>query len=105
MNKKILFLILLGAIILPSIGFAQLHDFGGQNISINGLVEASKSVVWVVFTLIVVVCFIMAAIMFLTAQGAPEKITTARSAFVWGVVGVVVGVLAYSILTIIQGLL
>lgn len=71
----------------------------------SGLITSIKGVAWVVFGLIVVICFVMAGVLFLTAQGQPEKIKTAKSAAIWGVVGIFVGILAYSIQTIIEGLI
>lgn len=44
-----------------------------------------------------IVMFLVAAYMFLTAQGAPEALEKARSALIWGVVGVVLGIASISI--------
>lgn len=68
--------------------------------SIQSLSIAIANVLWVVFSAIAVICFVFAGILFLTAQGQPEKIKTAKSAFLWGIVGVVVGIIAYSIISI-----
>jgi len=57
-----------------------------------------------VFTIIAVVCFVIAGVLFLTAQGSPEKIQAARNAFLWGVAGVVVGVLAFTIISIVKSI-
>lgn len=110
MNKKILFLfssaaiLLLGVLILTGLpsGFvlAQLHGYGTQ-IAFQDIVPAIEKALWIVFEAIAVVCFVIAGILFLTAQGEPEKLKTARAAFIWGVVGVVVGIVAYSITEII----
>ena len=61
--------------------------------------------VWIVFTIFAVICFVIAGILFLVSQGDPEKVTKARSAFLWGVAGVVVGVLAYTIIALVRGAL
>ena len=53
-----------------------------------------------VFAAIAVIMFIWAGVTFLTANGAPEKIQQARTAAMWGVVGVIVMILAYSIFAI-----
>lgn len=73
----------------------------GPDIGIQDIIPSIETLIWIIFTVIVVVCFVIAGIMFLTAQGAPEKLKTARSAFIWGIAGVVVGILAYSIIPII----
>jgi len=105
MNKKTLFLILLGILAFPLVGLAQLHSYGYQSFSLEGLVDSIVSAAWTIFAAIVIICFVMAGILFLTAQGAPEKLNTAKSAFIWGIVGVIVGILAYSILLIVSNVL
>jgi phosphoglycerol transferase MdoB-like AlkP superfamily enzyme len=98
MKKIVLALVLLGAISLPVIALAQPT---GSVTSICQLVKKIESLTWTVFGLIAVICFIYAAILFLTAGGAPEKVQAARSAFLWGVAGVAVGIIAFSIVAIV----
>lgn len=71
-------------------------------ITLIGNIELS---IWIIFGCVAVVCFVIAGILFLTAMGAPEKIKQAKSAFVYGVVGIVVGIIAYSIIAIVGSLL
>lgn len=104
MNKKILFLILSGLFILilcPS-GFvlAQLHSYG-PDINFMDIIDSLETMAWVIFGAIAVISFLVAGILFLTAHGAPEKLQTARAAVLWGVAGVVVGIIAFSIISII----
>ena len=73
--------------------------------SLEGLVDAIKGPLWVVFGLIALIAFVIAGISFLTAAGDPERIKTARTAFMWGIVGIVVGIIAYSIIAIIESAL
>ena len=54
-------------------------------------------VAWPVFVTIVVVAFIYIAFLFITSKGEPGKIDQARKALIWGIIGVGVGVLAFSI--------
>lgn len=61
--------------------------------------------VWVAFTILAVVCFVIAGILFLTSGGDPDKVKNARNAFLWGVAGIVVGVVAYTIIAIVRGAL
>jgi FtsH-binding integral membrane protein len=49
--------------------------------------------------------FVVAGITFLTANGEPDKLKTARSALLWGTIGIVVAIIAYSIIGIISGAL
>ena len=73
--------------------------------SLDQLVKAIENAVWVVFGGIAVIMFVVAGILFLTAGGAPEKVATARSALIWGVAGVVVGIMAYSIIAIVSSMI
>ena len=73
--------------------------------TLEGLIDAIKTPIWVIFGFIVLICFVYAGIIFLTAGGNPDKIEKARSAVMYGVVGVVVGIIAYGILAIITAIL
>ncbi|MCX6721093.1 MAG: hypothetical protein NT026_00595 [Candidatus Staskawiczbacteria bacterium] len=68
--------------------------------SIQSLTVAIVNVVWVVGAGIAVICFVAAGLLFLTAQGQPEKLKIARAAALWGVIGVIVMVVAFSIIRI-----
>jgi uncharacterized membrane protein YjfL (UPF0719 family) len=48
---------------------------------------------------------VIAGMLFLSARGDAEKIKTAKGAFLWGVVGIVVAILAYSMINILMFLL
>ena len=105
-NKKIitLFYILVFLVCPFYIASAQLHPYGPA-ISYVGILDGILSAVWIIFTAVVVISFVVAGILFLTAGGAPDKIKTAKAAFIWGVAGVVVGIIAYSIIGIVGGIL
>jgi hypothetical protein len=60
------------------------------------------NIMWPVFTGLAVIMFIYAGILFITANGDPGKIDTAKKAVVWGVVGIIVGILGYSVVGIIK---
>jgi hypothetical protein len=97
--KKILFIYLLAVIlILPTFAYALVN-------SIQSLSIAIANVFWIVFTAIAVIMFVISGILFLTAMGDAEKIKTARLSFIWGVVGVIVGIVAYSIINIMTSVL
>jgi hypothetical protein len=99
MKKIILSLITVGVVALPIVAMAQLPPKIGSLPDMVGKIEAA---VWTIFGLIAVICFVVAGILFLTAGGVPEKVQAARSAFLWGVAGVIVGILAYSIIAIVS---
>ena len=99
MNKKILSLIALSVLFMPVLAMAQI---GGTPPSLNtdltSMGNKIANATWIIFTVIATIMIVVAGILFLTAGGAPEKIATARNAFIWGVVGVVVGIVAYGII-------
>ena len=104
MNKKTSLLALLGLAAFPNLASAQLYA-PPSPYSLAGILQSAETAVWIIFTGIVVVCFVVAGILLLTAGGQPEKLQSAKSAVIWGVAGIIVGILAYSILAIIMGLM
>lgn len=104
MNKKIALVSLL-ALVLPVAALAQVINVQPSGIppvsSLPEIVNSLEMAAATVFGLIAVICFIIAGILFMTAGGNPEKVQAARSAFIWGIAGVVVGILAYSIIAIV----
>ena len=95
----------LGALLLPVITLAQMEPNapgGYGNIgSLQDLIHKIENAAGLVFGLIAVIAFLTAGILLLTAGGQPEKVQTARQAFVWGIAGVVVGILAFSIIAVV----
>lgn len=89
---------------LPVLALAQYGGMegSGAGLSITSLGMAVVNAIWVVFTVLAVICFLIAGILFLVSGGDAEKIKTARSAFIWGVVGIVVGLLAFSIVSLVR---
>ncbi|OGZ78142.1 MAG: hypothetical protein A2358_02215 [Candidatus Staskawiczbacteria bacterium RIFOXYB1_FULL_37_44] len=100
MNKKILFLALSSVLIFPFTALGQLQSFGPR-ITVFYLLDKFLASLWIIFAAFAVIMFVYSGIIFLTAQGDPSKISTARQAFLWGVVGVIVGIIAYSIITVV----
>ncbi len=96
-------LTLLTILASPVIVLAQ--NVPAPPLSLDALIAVLRPVIWTVFGFIVLICFVYAGIIFLTAGGDPDKIAKARSAFMYGVVGVVVGVIAYGILAIISAII
>lgn len=99
MKKGLLSIFILTNIILPLTVSAQ---------SITSIPDIFRVIatdaVWVVFGGIATICFVAAAILFLSSGGNPEKLKQSKTAFLYGVAGVVVGILAYSIIAIVSGL-
>lgn len=98
-NKKLLIAGIFAVVLLSPVLVYGAVD------SIQSLSIAIANVFWVVFTVIALLMFIVAGVQFLTAMGDPEKIHTARMSAIWGVVGVAVGIIAYSIVGIVTNIL
>ena len=91
---------------LPTLALASPIDTTPPDVSsINDLATAIFDIMWIVFVVIAVVMFVVAGILFVTSQGQPEKVAQARQAFIWGIAGVVVAIIAYSIVAIVIDLL
>lgn len=70
--------------------------------SITGLISTIVTIVWQVFVGFVVVMFIIAGTHFFLAEGDPEKVKTARRFVIWGIVGIIVAMLGYSIVQLVS---
>lgn len=105
MKKIVLSLIAISLVAMPVLAFAQI---GGApptiNMDLTTMGNKVANAAWIVFTIIAVVMFIIAGVLFMTAQGAAEKVQQARSAFLWGVAGVVVGIIAFTIITLVRSI-
>ena len=95
-------MLLLGVVLVPFTAFALNQP--GPIDSMEDLFGKIKTAVWSIFAIVVFVAFAVAGILFLTAGGAPDKIATARQMAIYGVIGIIVGILAYSILEIVTKL-
>lgn len=94
----------MGCLIFPLFVSAQLQAFG-PGVKINSLSQLILNIVnavWVVFTVIVVIMFIVAGVLFFTAQGEPQKLQQAKTAVIWGVVGVAVGIFAFTVIYLVE---
>lgn len=110
LNKNIiaasaLTLMLALPLLASAITFTGQPTIDASTNDVKNIVNATLNVVWWVFTGIVVIFFIIIAILFLSSQGNPEAVATARRALIWGGVGVIVGVLAFGIIRIITNTL
>ena len=110
MNKIKLTLVSFSALLLPLAASAQMEPIapGGPGSSVGSLsqlIHALENAAGLVFGGIAVIAFIVAGILFLTAGGNAEKVQAARSAFIWGIAGVVVGILAFSIIAVVGSII
>lgn len=110
MKKIKLTFVALSILLLPVMALAQMEQNapGGPGTSIGSLqqvIHDIENAAGLVFGAIAVICFIIAGVLFLTAGGVPEKVQAARSAFMWGIAGVVVGILAFSIIAVVGSMI
>jgi uncharacterized membrane protein (DUF485 family) len=97
-NKKILFIVLLGVLVLPLVASAD-------PTTIPELATNIQATAIGIGTPIVVIGWVIAGILYLTAAGSPEKTGTAKKAVIACVIGTVLIVLAIgsgAIVTIIK---
>jgi len=106
MNKKLLASSALVLLSLPAVILA-VFDPGplpnaAPTLTVNTLVDVLFSILWPIAVAFFIVMFLLAAFQFVSAQGDPVKIGTARQFVIWGVIGVVVALLAFSIPFIVR---
>jgi hypothetical protein len=108
MAKKTLFLILSGVLLTPNLVLAQLQPYwpGAPRITgIAPLLYNLEFAAWIIFGTVAVISFVISGILFLSSEGQPEKIKTAKAAFIWGIAGVIVGIIAFSIIAIVGNII
>ncbi len=107
MNKKIVILSSTVLLLFPLFALAIVYpDLNpGTNIQFVNLFDRIFNFIWPLFLFISVIMFLAAGILFLSADGDSGQLATARKALLWGIVGVIVGILAFSIPLIIANVL
>lgn len=89
-SKKILFLILLGVVIIPGLSLAD------SSFAISTMAQAAVKTTFYIADAVVVILWVITGILFLAAQGAPEKLKSAKTALLTAVIGTVVVIVADS---------
>ncbi|MCX6720112.1 MAG: hypothetical protein NTV36_03350 [Candidatus Staskawiczbacteria bacterium] len=103
-TKKIVSVVAITMALLPLLAFAYtapVEPTGGLT-SIGTLVTNVLGLIWPAFIGLAVIMIIVAGLLFITSNGAPEKISQARMSLLWAIVGIVVAILAYSLPAIIK---
>ncbi len=102
-TKKIVSLVAMGAALAtPLIGFAQAPDSVDDVI---GLFESALGILQTVFYIVAAIFIIIAAFKYLTAQGDPEKVGTARQMVIYAVIAIAVALLSLVIENIVASFL
>lgn len=107
MAKKLFVLLAVSTILMaPIIALSAPLNVGtapavtGNAISIcffANIIGKILDILWILFVAFAIIMFIVAGFLFLKAQGEPAEIATARKALLWGVIGVVVAVMAFTL--------
>lgn len=104
MNKKIVILFAWTSVVLLTSPFiAQAFKPGpspfgeGKIIDVLKIFKGIFTFLWPIFISFAILMFIFAGYIFLVAKGDPSRIKLAKDALLWGIIGVGVGMLAFSI--------
>lgn len=88
MNKKLTLASIITLLITPAIASAA-------NFVVDIINRLLNLVVWPVFLGLIIIMFIWAGILYLTARGDPEKFKKANLAVVFAIIGIIVAILGY----------
>lgn len=100
--KKLILSFILTLLILPVVTNAQ----GTPNIDITKIFNNFLSFVLnPIFFGLIIVMFVWAGILYITANGDPSKIQKANQAVIWAIVGIAVGLLANFIIPFVKQIL
>ena len=106
MNKKLIAISSLALLLaLPVVSMAIPNPTTPNtlpNFSVIGLINTILNFIWPIFIGFAVIMFIIAGFYFISAQGEPEGVGKARQFLIWGVVGIAVGVVAFTIPYVVQ---
>ncbi len=95
MKKTLLFSIILVVLVFPLVTDAV------DVTPIKEKIESVSDVAWTIAGTLAVVMLIYAGILFVTATGEPEKLGKAKKAFIWGITGLILAILANTIVSMI----
>jgi hypothetical protein len=104
MKKIFLSLGVIGLLVLPIIGLAA-SPADIPVLTGDAMITLIKDIVnWVFWFLLVtaVIFIVMAGFMFVTAQGDPAKVNTARNFVLYALIGVAVGALSKGLLALVS---
>ena len=91
-----LFLILSVILILPNLALAQ--------VTIRSMIDAAVNTTLYIASGVVVVLWIITGLLFLTAQGAPEKLKLAKTSLIASVAGTILVIIATSAIPLVKSM-
>jgi len=102
-SKQLLVSAALAALVLPALtGAVDFNPPAGNGFSVVGIVTLVLNLVWIVAVVFFIVMFVIAGFNFFRANGEAEELRTARNNAIYGVVGVVVAVLGWSMVQVVK---
>ena len=113
MKKIITALVLIGLISMPVVGLAAKSVTGdiedpdehpGESLNLWTSLGKVVDYLFALLIIIATIFLVVAGILFVTAQGDPDKVKKARDFVLWALIGVIVGVLAYALVNFVQGM-
>ena len=106
--KKILTRLLVGSSLLSPLAVLAFDPSSVAQPGTTGYIPILINVInaiWIILVGLAVIMFIWSGVMYVTAAGDPERAGKAKNAAVYGVIGVVLAFLAFSVIQIVRGLL
>ena len=115
-TKKIMYSLILGAFIFPSIALGQwtggttsgLGKAGDAGLPDGGILQIITNIMnWllVLVGVIGIIGFVISGILYLTAAGDSNQIDRAKTAMTWSIVGVIVALMGYVIIKAVNAML
>ncbi len=108
-KKSIGSTILIFLLALPVAGLADFNPGPAPitlaDLSATDAMNRILNIIWPFFIGFAIIMFLVAGFSFLASMGDPTKVAGARMAILWGIVGVIVGILAFSLPFIIRNTL
>ena len=110
MNKKLISAAALATLLaLPVASFAAFDPgpYPSTTVgwSINTFLGKIFDILWPIVFAAIIILFVVAGFLFLTAKGDVEQIEKARQAAIWGAIGTAVIVIGFSIVNLVKTLL
>lgn len=107
LTKKIIASAATAALILPVAALAQLppgaiQPPAGRPFTVVGVANVVLTIVWIVAVVFFIIMFIVAGFQFFNAKGDADALSDARRNAIYGVVGLVVAVLGWSMVQVIK---
>jgi heme/copper-type cytochrome/quinol oxidase subunit 2 len=106
LSKKLIISAVSAALILPALaGAVDFNPPAGAGFNVISIATLVLNLVWIVAVVFFIVMFIIAGFQFFNAKGDAEGLADARRNAIYGVVGLVVAVLGWSMIQVVKSYL